>query len=353
MENNIPIIIPAYEPDQRLLQLVEKLTQTNLTPIVIVDDGSGADYQPVFQACESRCRAVVLHHPSNSGKGRALKTGFSYCLKHLDPAGCITADADGQHTPEAINTCRNAMIRDPQALVLGVRDFSADTVPAKSRFGNQLTRTVFRILYRTDVSDTQTGLRGIPASYMKELLTLPGERFEFETQMLIDAVSRRIPFAEIPIETVYDSKEHHATHFRPVTDSLKVYMSFTPAFGRFILSSLSSSLIDLALFQIFCMVLKRTASGFGYAAAAAVMARIISAACNYLINYKLVFVSRKKHSRSALQYAALAVFQMALSAALTTAALYATHAEPELLVKIPVDTVLFFLSYRIQKKYIY
>ncbi len=352
-EITIPIIIPAYEPDQRLLYLLKNLTEKNLSMTVIVDDGSGAEYQTIFQECERKYHAVVLRHSANTGKGSALKTAFSYCLEHMDPKGCVTADADGQHTPAAIAACRDALLRNPNTLVLGVRDFSKDTVPLKSRFGNQFTRIVFRILFRKDISDTQTGLRGIPAFYMRDLLTLPGERFEFETQMLIDAIKKRIPLTEIPIETVYDSKKHHGTHFRPIMDSLKIYMSFTPAFGRFIFSSLSCSLIDLALFQIFCSVIKGFSAGFGYAAVSSIAARIISAACNYLFNYKFVFESRKAHSRSALKYTILAAFQMICSAFLTTAALYLTHAEPELLAKIPVDTVLFFFSYRIQKKYIY
>lgn len=353
MEPIIPIIIPAYEPDQRLLHLLEELTETISAPLIIVDDGSGADYQPIFEACENRYHATVLHHQTNSGKGRALKTAFSYCLEHINAAGCITADSDGQHSPAAIEDCQKALLQNPRSLILGVRDFSEDHVPPKSRIGNQLTRKVFRLLYGRDVSDTQTGLRGIPAYYMNELLSLSGERFEFETQMLIDAIDRQIPFIEVPVETIYDSKDHHSTHFKPFADSIKVYMTFRSAFGKFILSSLSSSILDLALFQTFCVIMRGHTSGLEYAAAASIIARIISATYNYLINYKFVFVSRKKHSRSALAYTALALVQMVSSTVLTSAAIACTHIRPEVLVKMPIDIALFFISYIIQKKYIY
>ncbi len=354
MEDRIPVIIPAYEPDRRLLELLDRLTDAGVSPIVIVDDGSGEEYRPIFDACGKDGRALVLRHEENRGKGRALKTAFAYCLDHMEGlAGCVTADSDGQHTPEAIVACRDVMRQRRDCLVLGVRDFSGENIPEKSRFGNELTRKVFRVLYRRDITDTQTGLRGIPADQMRELLSLPGERFEYEIRMLIDAVEKKREIVEVAIETVYDSKEDHSTHFRPVTDSARIYMVFRPAFGRFVVSSLSSSVVDLALFQIFCLALRGVDGGLGYVAAASVAARVVSAAYNYLVNYFFVFHSRKKHGRSLAGYAGLAAVQMCCSALLTMAGLRLTHAEPEVLVKIPVDVLLFFISYRIQKKYIY
>ena len=91
--------------------------------------------------------------------------------------------------------CKQVLLKCKQDLILGVRAFDQENVPAKSQFGNNLTRKVFRTLYKVDISDTQTGLRGIPTDFMKILLDVPGERFEFETRMLIKG-SSGIPVGE-------------------------------------------------------------------------------------------------------------------------------------------------------------
>lgn len=353
MSECLPIIIPSYEPDSRLIELLQKLNDKNMSPIILVDDGSGSQYQEFFQRARNEFNVTLLTHDVNGGKGKALKTAFEHCLKtYPDMVGCVTADSDGQHTPEAIEKIRGILQKQPNALVLGVRDFSGDDIPPKSQFGNNLTRKVFRTLYRVDITDTQTGLRGISASFMKEMLNEPTNRFEFEMKMLITAVKSKIKIVEEQIETIYDSKENHQTHFHPVKDSIKIYSVFLGAFLRFIISSLSSSLIDLTLFQVFCLILKGSIS-WDYVIVATVLARIISAIYNYLMNYFFVFKSKKSYGKSAIKYVCLAVVQMMLSAFLTSSLVKLLSVSVELFVKIPVDLVLFLISYKIQKKFIY
>lgn len=350
----IPIIIPTYEPDERFEVLLSDLKKASISPIIIVDDGSSAEYRHYFDAAENQYGAIVLRHEINYGKGRGLKTAFSYCLENYpDMVGCVTADSDGQHTPMAITQCKTALYENPEKLVLGVRCFDGDDVPAKSQFGNNLTRKVFKMLYKVDITDTQTGLRGISRKYMQELLAVDGDRFEYETRMLIDAVQKDITIMEVPIETIYDSKENHSTHFRPIADSIRIYSVFKFAFGAFLLSSLSSSVIDLVLFQILCLVLKNGFSSIGYVAVASVLARIVSAVYNYLVNYVFVFNSKRKHQQAAVRYFVLAIAQMICSATLTTGLVGLIKVHAEFLVKVPVDVILFFISYKIQKKYVY
>ena len=133
-----------------------------------------------------------------------------------------------------------------------MRDFKSDDVPAKSMFGNKLTRKIFKWLYRLDITDTQTGLRGIPAGFMSALVSIGGDRFEFETQMLIEAQKNNIVIREFPIATIYDSKESHSTHFHPILDSYRIYRIFFETFFKFAISSLSASVLDLFIFQIIC-----------------------------------------------------------------------------------------------------
>ena len=200
----VPIIIPSYEPDEKLPDLLKNLRETGFRNIVLVDDGSGEKYAGIFTEAETTYGCVVLHHAVNQGKGRALKTAFNFCLREFaDLPGVITADSDGQHSPECILSCVDAMLKNPSALILGCRCFEGADVPARSEFGNKCTRVVMKYLTGISVSDTQTGLRGIPTAFMEQLLMVRGERFEFETNMLLETKSRKIPIVEVPIRTIY------------------------------------------------------------------------------------------------------------------------------------------------------
>ena len=354
--NMIPIVIPSYEPDERFPAILKDIEQSGLGPVVVVDDGSGSDYDHFFAEAEELVKergGVVLHHDGNKGKGRALKTAFSYILENMPEAvGCVTADSDGQHSVECIRKCMDALTEHPDSLILGVRDFSGEDVPFKSRAGNNITIHVCSYLCGVKVSDTQTGLRGINTSFMRELLDVNGERFEFETRMLI-ATKDKYPIFEVPIKTIYDSKENHQTHFNPVKDSIRIYKIFGVIFAKFLFSSLSSCVIDLALFWVFCKLFVDMFDSAIYVTAATVAARVISATYNYLVNYLFVFKSGKSHKSSFPKYVSLAVAQMSLSAGLVTLLVWLVPGLPELVFKIPVDIILFMLSYYIQRRFVY
>lgn len=349
--NVLPVIIPCLEPNEKLIKIVSELTEKNLSPIIVVNDGSSAVYDHFFEQVQNQYGCILLKHPTNMGKGRALKDAFDYCLNRWpDLIGCVTADSDGQHSAESISRCGEALLNQPHSLVLGVRDFTDENVPLKSRLGNNLTRKICRLLCGINVSDTQTGLRGIPADFMRHLLSVPGERFEFETRMLLEA-RNQCSIIEVTIETIYDLKENHATHFDPVKDSIRIYKIFAGELVKFFVSSVSSSIVDLTLFAVFCELL--ISKSTVYVAIATVFARAVSAIYNYLINYWIVFSSREKHKRSATRYFILAFLQMLCSAGLTTGLVARLPWMSELAIKIPVDTVLFFISFCIQREFIY
>lgn len=351
VHQEIPVIIPAYEPDSSLINLCKKISQEITQKIIVIDDGSGEDYREIFQSLNKE-DIIVLKHAVNMGKGRALKDAFNYVLNVFpDILGVITADSDNQHSLKDIKKCRDALYANPDKLILGCRKFNGDNVPWKSRVGNEITKKICSYLCGIKISDTQTGLRGIPKDFMKTCLTTPGERFEYETNMLIEA-NDEIGFLEVPIKTIYESKKNHKTHFNPVVDSLKIYKIFVRLFVAFFISSLSSSVIDLILFTVFCSLIKKWDTNF-YVGFAVVFARVISATYNYLINYKLVFDSRKGMRQSIAKYAALAVFQMLISAFLTMAGVRWCIFISEVWIKIIIDTILFFISYKIQQKYIF
>ncbi len=349
IKKEIPVVIPSYEPDEKLIILLEKLREAGFVQIVVVDDGSGELYEHFFQRAERDFGCQVLRHKANQGKGRALKTAFHHCLeKFPNLPGVVTADSDGQHTPECILSCAKALAEHPDSLILGCRCFEGEDVPARSEFGNKCTRIVMRYLTGITVSDTQTGLRGIPAPFMRQLLLVKGERFEFETNMLLETKERKIPIVEVPIRTVY-IEDNRTSHFNPVKDSVKIYMIF----GKFLFSSLSSSVVDLALFSLFCHFLRQADFGtVSYLTAATVMARVLSAVYNYTLNYKVVFQSEGSLKATLSRYVLLALVQMGFSALLVNL-LYPLFGGAEVLVKVPVDVLLFFLSFVIQREFVY
>ncbi len=282
----VTVVIPAYEPDEKLLKTLESVKAAGFRDLIVVDDGSDQTSAPVFEAVETMEGVTLLRHPVNRGKGAALKTAFAYYLeKRPDGAGVVTADADGQHLASDIAACAGDLIEHGK-MVIGCRDFTAPGVPGRSRFGNWFTSGVFRFFFRKKLSDTQTGLRAFPPSILRELLDVPGDRYEFETEMLFRMVRDGWPYEERTIQTVY-LEENVSSHFHPLRDSLRIYKM--PI--RFAVGSLIATLIDEVLFY-FLLEWLISLPVLVEVALAAVAARIVSAGFNYVYNRYAVFRGR-------------------------------------------------------------
>ena len=217
------VVIPAFEPDAGLPGIVRAVaTALPRAVVIVVDDGSSARSAPHFQALPEPGRVVVLRHGSNRGKGEAIKTGLRHVLEHFPGAvGAVTMDADGQHLLEDVLAVGARLLRDRDALVLGERVFSGK-VPLRSRLGNGLTRALFNVATGMGLSDTQTGLRGIPLGLVPAILEIGSSRYEFELDMLFLCRERRFPVVGVEIRTVY-IEGNRASHFRPLRDSARVY----------------------------------------------------------------------------------------------------------------------------------
>ncbi len=343
-------LIPAYEPDRKMLGVIADLGKTGFD-VVVVDDGSGPEYAELFeQAAEklpgkSGRGVTLLIHDVNRGKGAALKTGLDFINNFMVIRGeetqniIVAVDADGQHLAiDALRAAHTAM-GNPGALVLGSRTLNhTETVPLRSRFGNAVTRQVFRMATGVPVYDTQTGLRAFTADLIPSLLAVSGDRYEYELNVLMDFAGRGIPIREIGIETVY-LEGNKSSHFDTVRDSYRIYkeiakyavsggksMAYSEpehntgngqrdAGGRgirntakqaakFSASSFASFLIDYAMYALLLLI----GPGLVFAN---IGARLISSAANYTINRKLVFRSGKNVATSAVQYFALAAFILA------------------------------------------
>lgn len=345
---DLTIVVPSYNPDEKLEKVVEGLRNRGFHDIVVVNDGSDKDHLKPFENIESLC--TVINHGENRGKGRAMKTAFSFCLESRKyTAGVITVDGDNQHHPDDVYACGEALLDNMDKLVLGCRDFSLPNVPFKSKYGNNITKTVFRLLCGLKISDTQTGLRAFPYSCLDEMIKIKGERYEYETNMLLETKNLDMEMVEVPIRTIYIN-DNESSHFNPIKDSIKIYGIIL----KFFANSIASTVIDLLLFYLFSLILSRgnlEKSIVIYGAT--VFARILSSLFNYKMNRAHVF--GQGNQWSILRYYILCVCQMIVSASIVFAFSRLLGAESLLstVIKAITDTCLFFISFRIQKNWVF
>ena len=351
-ENRIVVLIPAYNPDSKMTGLVHELSK-DFEHIVVVNDGCTGEFTRLFD--EVKSEATVLVHEVNKGKGRALKTGFGYVKEQCDNKsesamsnvlGVITVDADGQHTPEDVKKCCEVFLNNPETAVFGCRDFLSDTdIPPRSRFGNRLTSRLMKFFCDIELSDTQTGLRVLPVSSLGDLLEVKGERYEYEMNMIFTLKDLEINWVENPISVIY-LENNESSHFNPIKDSIRIYK----VFFKFMLSSFGSSIVDLVLFTAFQIIFKPLSEEM-YVIIATVIARICSGIFNFSVN-RWIFGSKAKIASAGPKYLIVWFVQMCLSAGIVTGLSRLIPINPTI-IKIIVDTVLFFISYKFQQKWVF
>ncbi len=360
------ILIPSYQPNDKLPPYVAALREAGFVRIIIVDDGSGDAYTPIFDSLGTPDEETVhvIRYADNHGKGYALRTGLAYLVEACPQcAFVITADSDGQHTVPDTLRMADALHENGEGILLGSRDFSLSHVPAKSRMGNRITSAVFQALYGQRVTDTQTGLRGFARALMPRFLKTKGDHYEYEMNQLIDCSIDQIAIRALPIETVYENN-NEGSHFHPVRDSWRIYRVILSRFFRFLAASVASFTVDYTLYLILNELLREYAPALNTyirflpmrviarIAVAALLARVASSVFNYLVNKKLVFFSHEKFLGTFLRYACTVVVIVGLSAWLTSA-LHIWFGWSDNLVKIPVDIMLFFLSYYVQRRWVF
>jgi glycosyltransferase involved in cell wall biosynthesis len=334
------ILIPAYEPDGHLTDVIRRLHSAGpwLT-VVVVDDGSGPDYRDVFDDAELLgCR--VIRYARNRGKGHALKTGFRFIADRFPGQDVVCADSDGQHRVEDILSVAERLQGASDAMVLGTRTFSGN-VPARSRLGNTASRWLFRLATGQQVPDTQTGLRGYPAQMLPWLQSVRGERYEYELNLLLEAAPAGYSIDSVRIATVYLDR-NAGSHFRPLADSVRIYAPLL----KFLLSSLSAFVLDTVAF----LALGAATDSL---LLAVVGARAISSAVNFLINRRLVFAHGRERpaARTGIRYFALVIALLAANLALMTE--LGAAAVPGLAAKLMVEAALLAVSYSVQQRFLF
>ncbi|MBQ8427712.1 MAG: bifunctional glycosyltransferase family 2/GtrA family protein, partial [Clostridia bacterium] len=346
-KKDIFIIIPALNPDEKMLSLIASLRENDYPNILLVDDGSKPDKKSLFLKAKEEYDCHLISHHINMGKGRALKYAFNHILTNFpEISAVVTADCDGQHAPHDITKLvETYQAQEVDGLILGVRKFDKK-VPFKSNFGNKATRATMALFCGVKVSDANTGLRLFPRTVMEKFLTTAGDRFQYEINMLLETKEKEVPIVEVPIETIY-YENNKSTHFRPIVDSFRIYSLFF----KYIFSSLASFVVDILLFALF-LQLTANVTFVSNIILSTVSARIISSVFNFIVNKKNVFKSNKNVVKTGIMYFVLAACTMivsAISVDLLVDYLYFN----EIVGKILVDTILFVINFVVQRDIIF
>ncbi|MDR1736843.1 MAG: bifunctional glycosyltransferase family 2/GtrA family protein [Oscillospiraceae bacterium] len=353
------ILIPAYEPDNRMTALLRRIRESCDFKILIVDDGSGPDYRRLFEEAQA-LGCTVLTQERNMGKGAALRRGFKWLTeegedgKPRETRGVVCADCDGQHTVPDILRVAEKALENPGAMVLGKRDFSFGrgpdgaprAVPKRSMLGNTVTRKAFALVAGVQVYDANTGLRAYTADMLGYLCEVPGDRFEYEMNLLVYSGRDGIEVIEIPIETVYEI-DTHTSHFRTVRDTIRV----SAALLRFCVSSAIAFLADTGLYFLFLALFAPYGLGRDASLLLAVMlARVISAHLNFYLNMRFVFRGGGRASYP--KYIALAGVIMAANYGIQLLFITALG-WPVAAVKFITEALLFSASFLAQRMFVF
>ena len=354
--SKISVVLPSLDPDEKLIAVVDGLLEYGFSHIILVNDGSKQENLHYFTDLAAQHPEItLLHHEVNKGKGAALKNAFRWFLANRPEGfGVVTVDGDNQHHPEDTRRCCEHMLSTGHT-VLGCRDFTMDHVPARSRFGNHTTSLVFKLFVGMTISDTQTGLRAIPRAVLEELVEVYGDRFEYETNMLLAFKTKGIAFDEVKIRTVY-IEENKSSHFRVIHDSWRIYKLILAHFFRYTLSSVASFVIDSGMVYLLTRLLPLADPMLGYVST--VGARAVSSVINFFMNKKLVFESKVSTGKAMLRYYALALPQL-LVQTLANQGLYTllgiteSQAGLRTLIHILVMCVLFLISFTVQQRWVF
>ena len=335
-------VIPTYNPDRQLLEVVKNIQKKSDNLIFIIDDGSDIKSKAIFDALQETKKSqniIFLKHAINLGKGAALKSVFNHILTTFpNIEGIVTLDSDGQHSITDCLRVLEELEKNNEAFVLGHRTFNKD-IPLKSYVGNHISKFIYKVLLGKNFKDTQTGLRGVSKSFMKQSLGIKSNRFEFETEQLAIAVQNNIDIIEIPIKTIY-IEDNKASSFRPLVDSFKIYF----VLFRYGLASIITAIVDFIVFMI--------AISFG---ANVLLANIIARTASIGVQFTLLdkFVFHTKSKVLSFVLFALYVYVMGiLSALVQISAVEHLHISV-IAAKIIVEGILFFVNFAFLRLYIF
>lgn len=334
------LLIPAYCPSPTLIDLIRELSASPFEKLIVVNDGSGVEYNEIFNELKKlNTNLILLEHETNQGKGAALKTGFNYLLQQgRDIDGVVTADADGQHTAEDVLNVAGKS-NTWKTIVLGSRRFD-NSVPFRSRMGNQITKGMLKFFFGLDLHDTQTGLRCLSFDILPLMIEIPYDRYEYELEMLLVCNRHKVTFIQTPIATIYIN-DNRASHFNPLIDSTKIYF----VLFRYVITSLLTAIVDYIVFVLIFYATNNILLS-------TLLARGVALTVNYSLLRLVVFQSKENIAKTFPKYILLVIASGLISAFLTERINYIAGINI-ILAKAISELILYVLVFWVQKTIIF
>ena len=188
------IVIPAFNEEPVIRDVITKVKKEGYSNIIVVDDGSPDS----TSAQAKKTEAIVLRHILNRGKGAAIKTGME-AAKIMGADIVVTFDGDGQHDPKDIKKVIQ-LLGKGDSIVLGVRSF--DKVPTFRRLANLLGNSFTWMIYGMSVKDSQCGLRGFSKSAL-DVIDTQNDRYEYDSEVIREIYKNKLKYSEVPIKVYY------------------------------------------------------------------------------------------------------------------------------------------------------
>ena len=214
--NNCCVIIPTYNNQQTLLQVIDDVRKYTHC-IIVVNDGSTDSTSNLLKDLDHKTQ--VISYKTNKGKGYALKTGFKKAIE-LGFTHAITLDSDGQHLAKDIPYFIQKIDTSPNSMIIGARKIRANQ-PKKSSFANKFSNFWFNLQTLKNITDTQSGFRAYPLEKIKKT-TILSNRYEAELEIIVRLAWKGVKVESLPIDVYYPPIEERVSHFRPDIDFIRI-----------------------------------------------------------------------------------------------------------------------------------
>lgn len=215
-ELSVVVIIPTYNNDKTLASVIEGVAEY-CQDIIVVNDGCTDSTTKILESFEN---IQVIVHSKNKGKGRALKNGL-LAAQEQGFHYAITIDSDGQHYPSDIPVFIDEIEKNPDSLLIGARNLTADNMPGKNTFANKFSNFWFRIETGKKLADTQSGYRLYP---LRKIGKMKGytTKYEFELEIIVFSSWKNIPVKNVPVKVYYPPEGERVSHFHPFRDFFRI-----------------------------------------------------------------------------------------------------------------------------------
>jgi len=194
------VILPAYNEETRIQPVIEEIARRGYKMVIVNDGSSDNTLKVIMESQRKYPKSIYIYsHIINRGVGVAMQTGFDAVVRY-NPKYVVNMDSDGQHSVDDLENVLKPLVTGEAQAVIGVRPL--EDMPLSRNFANAVMNLLTKIFYKVDVSDSQTGFRAITNEALKKI-NINARGYLISSEFIREVNDNDIPFAEVPIETIY------------------------------------------------------------------------------------------------------------------------------------------------------